>query len=163
MNVAVSTSSTGTLGNLHESSPTSPHKAGGVWKGRRGQEASPPEQARGLLSLCLVLSGSASYQVGGQRYHVSPASLCWIFPLQQCDATHPSPDHEVWVAAFERELVEKVCVTHASKTLATLDPSDAYCRQLTQVATRRLLLQMEDLAAPGRDAEQFNAGLSYLL
>jgi len=123
----------------------------------------PSETLDGLLSLHLVMSGSATYQVGTQRYHVSPSSLFWAFPRQRCEAIHPSPDHEVWVATFRSTLVERVCVTRATRPLATTEPTEAFCRQLTQVATRRLVLQLEDLAAPGRDAEQFNAGLSYLL
>lgn len=147
-----------------------PAKAGFVHKGERGAEGRvPPEQVVGRLSLHLVLSGSATYQVGTQRYHVSPASLFWVFPAQTCEALHPSPDHEVWVASFEASLVQRVCVTRATSVLAAptatggSEPNEPFCRQLTQVATRRLVLQLEDLAAPGRDPEQFNAGLSYLL
>ncbi|HEU5076931.1 MAG TPA: AraC family transcriptional regulator [Polyangiaceae bacterium] len=141
-----------------------PAKAGQVHKGERGTEGrGPPEQLNGRLSLHLVLSGSATYQVGTQRYHVSPASLFWVFPNQTCEALHPSPDHEVWIASFEAPLVQRVCVTRATSALATPEPNEPFCRQLTQVATRRLVLQLEDLATPGRDTEQFNAGLSYLL
>jgi len=135
-----------------------------VWKGPRSAPAPLPAEAiDGLLSLHLVLSGSATYQVGPHRYHVTPSSLFWAFPRQQYEAINPSPDHEVWVASFQSSLVDRVCVTRATRVLAAPEQSDAYCRQLTQVATRRLVLQLEDLAAPGRDAEQFNAGLSYLL
>lgn len=140
-----------------------PAKAGHVHKGERGAGASVPPELQGRLSLHLVLSGSATYQVGAQRYQVSPASLFWVFPNQARDVLHPSPDHEVWVASFEAPLVERVCVTRATSVLSASDPNEAYCRQLTQVATRRLVQQLEDLAAPGRDPEQFNAGLSYLL
>jgi AraC-like DNA-binding protein len=141
-----------------------PEKAGHVWKGPRSAQAPLPAEAiEGLLSLHLVLSGSATYQVGPQRYHVSPSSLFWAFPRQPCGAIQPSPDHEVWVASFEPNLVDRVCVTRATRVLAAPEQSDSFCRQLTQVATRRLVLQLEDLAAPGRDADQFNAGLSYLL
>jgi AraC-like DNA-binding protein len=77
--------------------------------------------------------------------------------------TNASTDHEVWVASFDPRLVERICVTRGTRQLAVSDASDAFCRQLTQVATRRLVQQLEDLAAPGRAIEQFNAGLSYLL
>src|SRR5262249_17989822 len=87
-----------------------PAKAGQVHKGERGVEVRvPSEWLEGRLSLLLVLSGSATYQVGAQRYHVSPASLFWVFPNQRCEALHPSPDHEVWVASFEAPLVERIC------------------------------------------------------
>jgi AraC-like DNA-binding protein len=89
--------------------------------------------------------------------------LFWVFPEQSYEIINPSPDHEVWTAVYDASLVQKVCVTSASQPLLTEAPTEALCRQLTQVAMRRLVLQLEDLSAPGRDAEQFNAGLSYLL
>ena len=165
MNVAVSTNTIGTLDNpAPVTAPLPPsEKAGRLVKSPRGQGTLPAEELLGRLSLHLVLSGSATYQVGSQRYHVSPASLFWVFPRQVCEAIHPSADHELWVASFEPSLVERVCSTRASQPLRALEATEPLCRQLTQVATRRLVLQLEDLSAPGRDAAQFNAGLSYLL
>lgn len=136
-----------------------PARAGSVGK----EPGGAAERVKGRLSLFLVLSGSATYQVGGQRYHVTPSSLFWVFPRQHCEAIHPSPDHDCWVASFDASLVEGVCVTRTTQPLAAEESNESYSRQLTQVATRRLVLQLEDLAAPGRDPEQFNAGLSYLL
>lgn len=160
MNLAVS--STPTHPGAHAAAGSA-QKAGKIAKSARGQGTLPASEVGGLLSLHLVLSGSATYQVGTQRYHVSPASLFWVFPGQVHETIHPSPDHEVWVAAFAPHLVESVCVTGATEPLLAAEPSETLCRQLTQIATRRLVLQLEDLSAPGRDAEQFNAGLSYLL
>ncbi len=128
-----------------------------------GDAGAADSTAERVLSMVLVLSGSATYQVGAERYHVSPSSLFWLFPNQSYEGINPSPDHEVWLARFKSSLVEKLCVTRATHALTAREPAEPFCRQLTQVATRRLVLQLEDLAAPGRDTEQFNAGLSYLL
>src|SRR5688500_20339175 len=87
-----------------------PAKAGDVRKGERGTGTTAGDPIEGRLALHLVLSGSATYQVGAQRYHVSPSSLFWVFPVQPSEAVHASPDHEVWLASFEPQLAARVVV-----------------------------------------------------
>ena len=58
------------------------------------------------LEFNLVLRGRAAYVVDDARYDLGRGSSIWLFPAQQHLLINQSPDFEMWIAVFRRNVAE---------------------------------------------------------
>lgn len=63
------------------------------------------------LEANLIVSGTHSYVVDGERFTFLPGTLLWFFPEQEHLHMAQSPDAQVWVAHFKHSLIEKSFLT----------------------------------------------------
>lgn len=115
------------------------------------------------VEINLVIHGTARYLVGERRYDLSRHTQVWLFPAQDHLLIDLSPDYEMWMAVIRRDLIECVCTTAATGTLADADPPGLFSKRLTDGRALRLATLYEELAGLTGDAQRFNAGLAYLL
>src|SRR5215216_5415066 len=106
----------------------------------------------------------SAYVVDDARYDLGRGSSIWLFPAQQHLLINQSPDFEMWIAVFRRQLVEQTCTSdRAHPALAKL-PDDPAPRVVAPDALDVLLKSVESARArPDADAATFNAGLAFAL
>jgi len=141
--------------------PRKPHLDGAIW---RYDARSPryPQHHHDELELNLVLAGRAAYLVGDQRVDVAPRTLLWLLPRQEHLLIDISNDFDMWVVAFRKRVVTRVCVSESARPLRAGRSRTVLQRQI--LLTRAHTLSQLCAALVGeRDAALFNAGLGYAL
>ncbi len=63
------------------------------------------------LELNLILKGTLSYLMNGERFTFVSGTLLWFFPQQEHLVVDQSPDAEYYVAAFKHSLIARSCRT----------------------------------------------------
>jgi AraC-like DNA-binding protein len=61
------------------------------------------------LELNLVVRGEITYVVGGQRFTFGKRCLLWMFPSQEHQLVHRTPDAQNYVAVFKPEMIAWSC------------------------------------------------------
>lgn len=61
------------------------------------------------LELNLVVAGSVTYVVAGNRHTFPRGSLLWLFPEQEHQLVNRTPDAGYYVAVFKPRLIEQAC------------------------------------------------------
>jgi len=61
------------------------------------------------LELNLVISGTVTYMVHGERWTFGPRTLLWLFPAQEHQLVDHSTDARNYVAVFKPELIARSC------------------------------------------------------
>jgi methylphosphotriester-DNA--protein-cysteine methyltransferase len=139
------------------------------------------------LELNLIVRGTATYVVNGQRFTFSPRTLLWMFPQQEHQLVNRSDNVQFYVAVFKPSLITRSCrtATYAGLKRETgkqdgvmstlLSPEIFDLVQKTMVTVMRGglepdLLNREAGFGPGsgfvfehNDPDALNAGLRYLL
>lgn len=139
------------------------------------------------LEANLIVNGSVSYVMDGERFTFLPRTLLWFFPDQEHQVVAQSPDAQYFVAAFKYSLIQRACHTafydglkrkshEGAGILHTiLKPDDAgfLQRMMLSVMDGSLdpdLLNQEagfgqasDFIYEHHDPDALNAGLHYLL
>ncbi len=69
------------------------------------------------LELNLVVRGSITYIVGGQRFTFSTRTLLWLYPAQEHQLVDRSDDAQYYVAVFNPALIARSCHTPAYEGL----------------------------------------------
>ncbi len=113
------------------------------------------------LEMNLVLRGSGTYLIGGQRRDLRADSQIWLFPEQNHVLVDRSRDFEMWVVYFRHTLVERVCVSDEAAVLRQREPGQVFCRHLEVEPAERISRLLEDVDSSGYDAPRYNAGLAY--
>lgn len=136
---------------------------GHIWRAR----SRPPTLVRphhhDELEFNLVLAGQGTYLCERRTVELTRRTLFWLFPAQRHLLVRYSPDFEMWVAVFRPRLVQHVARDPQRAVLQEANPTGEFCRQLDEVALRRLHLLYEEVAAVATDPAWFNAGLRYAL
>jgi AraC-like DNA-binding protein len=141
-----------------------PRKAdvdGAIWR----YDSQSPRYARhhhDELELNLVLSGRAAYLVGDQRVEITPRTLLWLLPRQEHLLIDISDDFDMWVIAFRKRLVTRVCVSDASRVLRA-GRSRTVLQRRVVLARAHKLSQVCEAVHAEQDTDSFNAGLGYVL
>lgn len=141
--------------------PQPAHVDGAIWR----YNAESPRYARhhhDELELNLVLSGRAAYLVGDQRVELVPRTLLWLLPRQEHLLIDISDDFDMWVGAFRKRLVRRVCVSPPTAALRASRSRAVLQRRLTLARSRRLSL-LSQLVSEEDDETTFNAGVAHLL
>jgi AraC-like DNA-binding protein len=116
------------------------------------------------LEFNLVLRGRAAYVVDDARYDLGRGSSIWLFPAQQHLLINQSPDFEMWVAVFRRQLVEQTCTSDDARPALAKLPADPAPRVVAPDDLDVLLKRVESVrAGPDADATTYNAGLAFAL
>lgn len=139
------------------------------------------------LELNLVVSGTITYIVHGQRFKFSKRNLLWFFPSQEHQLVDRSPDAGYYVAVFKPEMLKRACRTERYEGLkqqelsekgilhAELEPNifDALQQQMQRLVKDGLdpdILNREagfgiseGFRFRHHDPDYLNAGLCYLL
>ena len=63
------------------------------------------------LELNLVVRGTITYIVNGQRFTFTPRTLLWLFPGHEHQLVDRADDAQCYVAVFSPSLIEKSCHT----------------------------------------------------
>lgn len=61
------------------------------------------------LELNLVVRGAITYVVGGRRFTFGKRTLLWMFPAQEHQLVHRTPDAQNYVAVFKPEMIAWSC------------------------------------------------------
>lgn len=61
------------------------------------------------LELNLIVRGTLTYVVNGQRFTFSPRTLLWLFPQQEHQLVDRSDNAQFFVAAFKPSLIARSC------------------------------------------------------
>ena len=61
------------------------------------------------LELNLVVRGQITYVVGGRRFTFGQRTLLWMFPAQEHQLVHRTPDAQNYVAVFKPEMIAWSC------------------------------------------------------
>jgi AraC-like DNA-binding protein len=69
------------------------------------------------LELNLVVRGTITYVVGGQRFTFHPRTLLWLFPEQEHQLVDRSDNAQNYVAVFKPSLIARSCRTDAYQGL----------------------------------------------
>lgn len=141
--------------------PRAPHLDGAIWR----YDARSPRFAQhhhDELELNLVLSGHAAYLVGDQRVDVSPRTLLWLLPRQEHLLIDISDDFDMWVVAFRKRLVTRVCVSESARVLRAGSSRKVLQRRVVLARAHKLSQVCETVNAE-QDTDSFNAGLGYVL
>jgi AraC-like DNA-binding protein len=115
------------------------------------------------LEVNLVVQGTGSYLLEGNRYELRPNSLVWLFPEQNHILVDQSADYQMWIGVFKPELVNRFCTTPDNRPLGEANPQGNFCKQLEITRSRRLSSLFKDLAEGRADTVRYNAGLGYLM
>jgi AraC-like DNA-binding protein len=139
------------------------------------------------LELNVVVEGTCSYVMNGQRFTFSQRTLLWLFPKQEHHLVDRSDNLQLYIAVFKPSLIERSChlpefqgLKHEpqehDKILSTrLDPKtfDLICKNMDFLMEGSLdsdILNREagygaasDFQFEHRDPDTLNAGLHYLL
>lgn len=114
------------------------------------------------LEINLAVRGHAAYLVKDQRYDLTPGTLLWLFPDQEHLLIEQSPDFQMWVYVFRKQLTRDTC--HAvAPTLVQRDPPGSFCVHLSEGDLRRLDGLSHDILNAHEDPPRTNAGLPYAL
>lgn len=122
-----------------------------------------PMHRHEVLEFDLVVSGSATYLVAGQKYRIYPDTLVWLFPDQDHALLDLSPDYSAWLGHFQPDWVRRTCVSASARPLCARLPASAFCKQIPKAQSARLVALMRDLTEKKIDRAQYNAGLGYIL
>jgi len=139
------------------------------------------------LEANLIVNGSVSYVVDGERFTFLPRTLLWFFPEQEHQVVAQSPDAQYFVAAFKHSLIERACRTASYDglkqksceggsilhTVLKSEDADFLQRMMRSVMDGSLdpdLLNREagfgqasDFVFEHHDPDALNAGLHFLL
>jgi len=116
------------------------------------------------LEFNLVLRGRAAYVVDDARYDLGRGSSIWLFPAQQHLLINQSPDFEMWIAVFRRQMVEQTCTNDCARPALAKLPDDPAPRVFAPDALDVLLKLVDSArAVPNADPATFNAGLAFAL
>jgi AraC-like DNA-binding protein len=139
--------------------------AGAVWRYTFARSREHPAvHSHVELEFSLVLRGRAAYVVDEARYDLGRGSSIWLFPGQQHLLVNQSPDFEMWIAVFRRQLVEQTCISDCARPALAELPEDPAPRVLAPDALDALLKRVESTRADlDADAATFNAGLAFAL
>lgn len=141
--------------------PQPAHVDGAIWR----YNAESPRYARhhhDELELNLVLSGRAAYLVGDQRVELVPRALLWLLPRQEHLLIDISDDFDMWVAAFRKRLVHRVCVSTPTAALKARQSRLVLQRRIDLARSRRLSL-LSQVVNEETDEAIFNSGMAHLL
>jgi len=61
------------------------------------------------LEINLIVQGTITYVVDGQRFTFSPRTLLWLFPQQEHQLVDQSEDAQFYVAVFKPSLIKRSC------------------------------------------------------
>lgn len=76
------------------------------------------------LELNLVIEGTITYVVGGQRLRFGKRSLLWIFPEQEHQLIDRSQDARYYVVVFKPAMIAHACQGGAHAALLQKEPED---------------------------------------
>lgn len=139
------------------------------------------------LELNLIVKGSLSYVMNGERFTFLSGTLLWFFPQQEHQVVTQSPDALYYVAAFKRSLITKSCRTTLYEGLKSESYNEAgILHTVLKPETAHLIIHLMDALMEGsldsdllnreagfgqasdfvfehRDPDVLNAGLHLLL
>lgn len=139
------------------------------------------------LELNLIVRGTATYVVNGQRFTFSPRTLLWLFPQQEHQLVDRSDNAQFFVAVFKPTLIARSCRSDVYSGLkekvskedgvvnTLLSPEIFDLVQKTMVTVMQGALESELLNREAgfgpksgfvfehHDPDALNAGLRYLL
>lgn len=139
------------------------------------------------LEINLIVQGTITYVVDGQRFTFSPRTLLWLFPQQEHQLVDQSEDAQFYVAVFKPSLIKRSCRSVGYEGLKrksngqvgvlstllrpeTFDLTRKIMSSLMQGSLDSDLLNREggfgqssDFRFEHRDPDGLNAGLHYLL
>ncbi len=76
------------------------------------------------LELNVVVRGTVTYVVGGERFTFGGRSLFWLFPDQEHQVIDRTPDAQYYVAVFKPELIAASCRGKAYRGLSATAPRE---------------------------------------
>jgi AraC-like DNA-binding protein len=136
---------------------------GDIWEHKyRGQPFSTIHRHT-ELEVNLVVQGTGSYLLEGNRYELRANSLVWLFPEQNHILIDQSTDFQMWIGVFKPELVNRFSTSPGNQSLAEANPKGNFCKQLDITRSRRLSGLFKELQEGRADTPRYNAGLGYLL
>lgn len=115
----------------------SPPAGARAWLYTYGGQVHRPHRHR-ELELNLVVRGSATYLINNQRFDLQPHTLLWLHPAHAHVLLEQSPDYQMWVLLFSRELLAQACTTPATAALRQDRPADVPCKHLPAHETEPL-------------------------
>ncbi len=117
----------------------------------------------------LVLSGRASYLIGGRRVDLVRDALIWLWPSQPHLLVDQSPDFSMWIMVWRPSLIRRAAGRDAEAQAlrrgcdGTPSKSTLMPRQLPEEDTLRLIDLMQRLADPNLPPGAEAAGLGWLV
>jgi len=139
------------------------------------------------LELNLVVQGTITYVVGGQRFTFSQRTLLWLFPHQEHQMVDRSDNAQFYVAVFKPSVIDRYCRNEAYQglkrgalahdgvlsTVLRPEPFDLVRKTMDSLMQGSMdsdLLNREagfgpasDFRFEHSDPDALNAGLRYLL
>lgn len=110
------------------------------------------------LELNLVVSGSITYVVDGNRYQFPRYSLIWFYPAQEHQLVDRTDDAQYYVAVFKPRMIRDACRSDRYSLLkrTELSKSGVMHNQLDPVTFEDVCRSMEALVADGIDPDVLN-------
>lgn len=108
------------------------------------------------LELNLVVRGSITYVVGGERYRFDHRSLLWMFPAQEHQLVDRTSDAEYFVAVFKPGLIEQTCRSPEYAGLRRKRFQGVLHTELTPPSFDLVKKTMESLVEDGLDPAVLN-------
>ncbi len=128
-----------------------------------GRREGVPMHRHRELEFNLVTRGSATYIVGERRVPLRVGTLLWLFRGQDHVLIHRDHGFEMWIGVFRPGFVRALCRTALSRTLTVRDPGQVLVRDARTDHFDEAHALCLSLLQARQDADQFNAGLGYLL
>lgn len=76
------------------------------------------------LELNLVIKGEVTYLVSGRTYTSRAGTLLWMFPSQEHQLIHRTPDAQYYVAVFKPSMIERACRSESYLALKAAAPEE---------------------------------------
>jgi AraC-like DNA-binding protein len=111
----------------------------------------------------LVTRGRATYVLSDRRYDLRKNTQVWLFADQDHVLLDESPDFEMFILIFRRDLVQQLCTTDRTRPLLQSNPGGELCKLLSDDSAAHLRSLFKQLHEAKHDAPRFNAGIAYAL
>lgn len=111
------------------------------------------------LELNLVMHGSITYVIDGERHSFSRGSLIWIFPAQEHQLVDRTADASYYVAVFKPLLIERACREPKYEALKkqSVNGRQVLSRLLDTPTLETIAPVMDSLMVDALDADLLNS------
>jgi AraC-like DNA-binding protein len=109
----------------------------------------------------LVLSGRATYLVGGEKQPLRPRSLLWLFPDQEHLLQHFTRDFAMWIIVISPEFAQQMA--ERIPVLAERDPGSVFLKTLPLKCVRLLDTIAQELSTGFQPLDCHGFGLAWWL